>query len=220
MVRVAVFGGSKGCSRAMVVQGLDQHQFKLLVRNPDTIDYTQDQKSKLTIVKGDALDPIAVKETISGTDVIIFSIGSAFDFKRFGMENATVCHDTMAIILKVLADLDETERPKRIVVVSSTGLESMQDVPYLLRPFYSLLHVPHKDKKNLERLLQAENTHVPEWIIVRASLLTDGQLTGKYRAAESDVSGYTISRQDVGHFLLFQCIEPTTWVNKKVVVTY
>lgn len=219
MVRVSVLGGSKGCSRAMVIQGLDQHQFKLLVRNPDTMDYTQEQKSKLTTIQGDALDPIAVKETISNTDVIIFSIGSAFNFKNLSMVNPGLCHDTMTVVLKVLDELDETERPKRIVVISTTGLENMKEVPYLLRPLYHMLHAPHKDKKELERLVQTENKHVPDWIIVRPSLLTDGKLVGKYKA-EVGISGYTISRQDVGHFLLNQCIEPITWVNKKVVVTY
>lgn len=219
MVRVSVLGGSKGCSRAMVLQGIDQHQFKLLIRNPDTMDYTQDQKSKLTIIKGDALDSAAVKEALINTDVLIFSIGSAFNFKNLSMVNPGLCRDTITVVLKVMDELAETERPKRIVVLSTTGLDNMSEVPYLLRPLYRLLHAPHQDKKNLEALLQAENTSVQDWIIVRPTLLTDGALKAKYKA-KVGISGYTISRQDVGHFLLNQCIEPDTWSKKKVVVTY
>ncbi|KAG2199983.1 hypothetical protein INT47_000333 [Mucor saturninus] len=219
MVRVSVLGGSKGCSRAMVLQGIEQHQFKLLVRNPDTMDYTQEQKAKLNIVKGDALDPIAVKEAIINTDVLIFSIGSAFNFKNLSMVNPGLCHDAMKVVLDVVDELDETERPQRIVVISTTGLDDMSEVPYLFRPLYRLLHAPHQDKKALEALVQNENKHVADWIIVRPSLLTDGKLVGKYKA-DVGISGYTVSREDVGHFLLHQCIEPTTWIQKKVVVTY
>lgn len=219
MVRVSVLGGSKGCSRAMVVQGIDQHQFKLLIRNPDAMDYTQEQKEKITIIKGDALDPVAVKQVISNTDVLIFSIGSPFDFKTLKMTIPGLCHDAMSIVLKVLDELDESERPKRMVVVSSTGLDKMKEVPYLLRPVYLMLHAPHKDKEELEKLVQFENKHVPDWIIVRPSLLTDGELFGKYNSGVG-ISGYTISRSDVGHFLLNECIVPVTWINKKVVVTY
>ncbi|KAK4515463.1 cysteine protease [Mucor velutinosus] len=222
MVKIAVFGGSKGCSRAMVCQGLEkgEHQFKLLIRNPDNADYTEDQKSKLTIVKGDALDAEAVKQTLQGTGVIVYSIGSAFDFKKMDMVNPGLCHDTMSVLLKVLQDLPEDERPKRLVVVSTTGLDKMKEVPYLLQPLYHLvLHAPHQDKKEMEKLVVDENKSVPDWIIVRPSLLTDGALKGKYRA-DVGISGYTISREDVGHFLLNQCIVPTIWIQKKVVVTY
>ncbi|KAI8637574.1 hypothetical protein BD408DRAFT_424278 [Parasitella parasitica] len=222
MVKVAVFGGSKGCSRAMVVQGLEkgEHEFKLLLRNPDIADYTQDQKSKLTIIKGDALDAKTVKETVQNTDVIIYSIGSAFDFKKMDMVNPGLCHDTMALLLQVLQALPQNERPKRLVAVSTTGLDNMIEVPYLFYPLYRfVLHAPHQDKKELEKLVVAKNSSVPDWIIIRPSLLTDGNLRGKYKS-DVGISGYTISRQDVGHFLLNQCLVSTTWIHKKVVVTY
>jgi putative NADH-flavin reductase len=222
MVQVAVLGGSKGCSRAMVIQGLEkgQHQYRLLVRNPNNMDYIEDQKKKITIIQGDALDAKAVKETVQNTDVIIYSIGSAFDMKTRSMVSPGLCHATMAVLLQVLKNLPENERPKRLVVVSTTGLDNMKEVPYLFQPLYHfLLHAPHEDKKELERLVVDQDSPIRDWIIVRPSLLTDGKLVGKYRA-DVGISGYTVSRQDVGHFLLDQCIEPTTWINKKVVVTY
>lgn len=223
-LRVAVLGASKGCARFMVIQGLEQehpHQYKLLIRNPANLEYTEDQKSKLTIIKGDALDAAAVKETIANTDVIVYSIGSAFDMKTRSMVSPGLCHDTMTVLLKVMDDLPQDQRPKQLVVVSSTGLDGMKEVPYLFRPMYHfLLHEPHEDKKELEKLVTGqENKHLPNWIIVRPSLLTDGKRTGKYKV-DVGISGYTISREDIGHFLLHQCIESQKWVNKKVVVTY
>lgn len=220
MVKVAVLGGSRNCGREFVVQALEkgQHEFKLLLRNPDNAEYTEEQKSNFTIIQGDALDPKAVRETIEGTDVIVFSIGSALDLKKFSLVAPNVCTDAMKVLVDVLKEMDE--KPKRLVAVSSTGLDEVSEVPLLLRPFYHyVLHQPHMDKRGMEKLV-VESESVPDYIIVRPSLLTNGKVTGKYRTGEAHVSGYTISRSDVGHFILDQCIEPTTWINKNVILTY
>ncbi|CAO3653403.1 unnamed protein product [Mucor hiemalis] len=213
--------GSKGCARGMVVQGLQDstHEFKLLIRYPESLDYTEEQKSKLTIIQGDAAENLEkVKETIANTDVIVYSIGSGFNMGSRTMTHPGICKKTIAIVFKALEELPENERPKRLVVVSSAGVDGTSDVPFLLRPLYYYLHAPHVDKKDLETLVE-ENKLISDYIIVRPSILTDGKLTGKYRADEN-ISGYTISREDVGHFLLHQCLEPTTWIKKKVLVTY
>lgn len=224
MVRIAVLGGSKGCSQAMVVQGLESKphmQFKLLVRNPSKVDYTDEQKAKLTLIQGDALVHKDVEQTVRQTDIAVFSIGSAFDMKTRSMVTPDLCRDSMTVFLEVIDRLPEEDRPKRLVIVSTTGLDGMSEVPYLFRPMYRyLLHEPHMDKLELEKLVTGEkNKHIPNWIIVRPSLLTDGGLKGKYRANEG-ISGYTVSRKDVGHFLLHQCLEEDKWLRKKVVVTY
>lgn len=221
VIKVAVFGGSKHIGREMVVQGLEKggYEFKLLLRTPENAEYTEEQRSKISIVKGDALDHNAVKETVQGTDVIVFSIGSAFDFKKMTMVTPNICQNTMKVLLDVLKnDFEENERPKRLVVVSSTGLDDLSEVPYLFVPLYKyMLHDPHEDKRVLEKLV-IENDVVSNYILVRPTLLTDGKLTGKYKAKEG-ISGYTVSRADLGHFLLHQCLEPTTWIHKKVVVS-
>ncbi|ORE14035.1 hypothetical protein BCV71DRAFT_150285, partial [Rhizopus microsporus] len=154
-------------------------------------------------------------------DIVVFSIGSAFDMKTRSMVTPDLCRDTMTVFLEVVDRLPEEDRPKRLVVVSTTGLDGMSEVPYLFRPMYRfLLHEPHMDKLELEKLVTGEkNKHIHNWILVRPSLLTDGGLKGKYRAKEG-ISGYTISRKDVGHFLLHQCLEEDKWLRKKVVVTY
>lgn len=221
MVRVAVFGASRGCARGLVTQGLEdnKHEFKLLIRYPESLDYTEEQKSKLTIIQGDAAEnPEKVKETIANTDVIVYGIGSGFNMLSRTMTHPGLCKKTITILLKAVEELPENERPKRLVVVSSAGVEGSDDVPFVLKPLYYYLHAPHVDKKDLEDVVE-ENKLITDYIIVRPTLLTDGKVTGKYRA-EEHISGYTISREDVGHFLLHQCLEPTTWIKKKVLVTY
>ncbi|KAI8876778.1 hypothetical protein K501DRAFT_288729 [Backusella circina FSU 941] len=205
----------------MVVQGIEEqnHEFRLLIRKPESLDYTEEQKSKITVIPGDAFDPEAVKETIKGADIIVSSLGSAFDFKKMKLVDPGLCHRAMEVLLKVVDNLPQEERPKRIIVVSTTGLDGMNEVPYLFYPlYYWVLHDAHVDKRDLERLTTTENPHIKDWIIVRPTLLTDGKLTRKYKSGVG-ISGYTISRSDVGHFLLSQCIDKDEWLSKKVVVT-
>jgi putative NADH-flavin reductase len=205
----------------MVVQGIEEqnHEFRLLIRKPENLDYTEEQKSKITVIPGDAFDPQAVKETIQGADVIVSSLGSLVDFKTMKLTEPGLCHKAMEILLKVVDELPQDERPKRLVVVSTTGLDDMSEVPYLFYPLYRwVLHDAHVDKRDLERLTTTENPHIKDWVIVRPTLLTNGQLTRKYKTGVG-LSGYTVSRSDVGNFLLSQCIDKDEWLNKRVVIT-
>ncbi|KAI8376754.1 hypothetical protein EDC96DRAFT_571661 [Choanephora cucurbitarum] len=217
MVRIAVLGGSRGCARAMVVQGLDKYQFKLLVRNPDNIEYDEQQKSKLTLIKGDAMDPVAVRQLLEDIDVVVSSIGSTIDIKTGKMAIPNLCSKSMKVLLEVIGQM-EKNRPQRLVVVSSTGLDDSSDVPCLFRPMYKyLLHEPHEDKREMEKMVINQNV-IPDWILARPSFLKNGKVTGKYRAGEN-LCGYLVNREDVGHFLLNQCIEQDEFLQKKVVVT-
>ncbi|KAI8386825.1 hypothetical protein BD560DRAFT_382900 [Blakeslea trispora] len=216
MVRVAVLGGSRGCARAMVVQGLDRYQFKLLVRNPDNIEYTEQQKSKLTLIKGDAMDPASVRQLLEDTDVIVSSIGSTIDMSG-KMVIPDLCNKSMKVLLEELEKMG-SNRPQRLVVVSSTGLDDSGDVPCLMRPMYKyLLHEPHEDKRKMEKMVINQNI-IPNWILVRPTFLKNGKLTGKYKA-EENISGYFVNREDIGHFLVNQCIDQDRFLQKKVVVS-
>jgi len=118
----------------------------------------------------------------------------------------------------------------KFVVVSSTGLtrQSKAIMPMLLRPLYSwMLHIAHEDKRGLEAVIHhgigtpyeegetpgeailpagwQDSLPAAGWakhsVIIRASLLTDGEATGKYRAAVGDFKSWTVARKDVAHFI-------------------
>ncbi|CAO3597804.1 unnamed protein product [Absidia cylindrospora] len=230
-MRIAVLGGSKGCARQMVAQGLSKpgasDEFILLVRNPDNVEYDQEQKAKLIIIKGDAHDPTAVRQLVEGADIVVTSIGSGVT-ATFKMTIPNVCEKGIQVLLDVIGSIDDpARRPRRLVAVSTTGAMDGGEVPFLFRPLYHLaLAEPHKDKKALEEHITSTAPSLTpplDYVIVRPSLLTNGALTGHYRADTKRVVGYTISRSDVGHFLLEQCLDDETvkkWVNQYVVVTY
>ncbi|KAF8350381.1 hypothetical protein F5887DRAFT_1069405 [Amanita rubescens] len=97
--------------------------------------------------------------------------------------------------------------------------ESIDALEYnatVLRPVYSyLLDQPHKDKLGVERLAfhcLSKFGSFSNVLIVRPALLTDGECVadklehaGKkkpYRVGSEEISGYTVSRKDVAHFIV------------------
>ncbi|KAI8063460.1 hypothetical protein BC940DRAFT_307257 [Gongronella butleri] len=216
-MRVAVFGGSRGCAREMVVQGIESStapDFTLLVRNPDNIEYTAEQKAKVTLVKGNGDDKDAVRRAIEGADVVVSSIGGAM--KSGKMLDPDVCTRCTKVLLEVIDELPT--KPKRVVFVTSTGAVDKGEIPLLLRPVYSLFVAEaHVDKRAMEKVITSSCK--VDYIIVRPSMLTSGALTKKYRTASKRLVGYTVSRADVGHMMLTQCLEGDKWLNKYVIVT-
>lgn len=133
-------------------------------------------------------------------------------------------------LLNALATMPRTPTPPRIVALTSTGLsrESNATLPFAVRLLYRTLSSPHNDKLGAEKILahvlgepEPEEHILPEnWketeglpgkgdlkgvVIVRPALLTQGVCKEKYRIrSEGDFAvkgGYTISRQDVAHFI-------------------
>ncbi|CEH13150.1 FLAVIN REDUCTASE-RELATED [Ceraceosorus bombacis] len=137
-----------------------------------------------------------------------------------------ICADGTKNLLDVMRD--STAHTPALIVVSSNGIghESLERLPWILRVFYHhLLTYPHADKHEMEELLhRAYGLHSNDFnpsaksssersaalfdpsklLIVRPSLLTSGARTGKYRISEAGStldSAWTISREDVGHFI-------------------
>ncbi|ORX47448.1 hypothetical protein DM01DRAFT_1139833 [Hesseltinella vesiculosa] len=218
-MRVAVLGGSRGCARELVLNGLAAPvppSFTLLVRNPDTIEYTSEEKAKIKLVQGSAEDKMAVRQAVESADVVVFGIGSAMTM-TLQMADPGVCSRCTRTLIEVVSELGK--RPSRIVFITTTGAAVKDEIPLLLRPLYHLmLAKPFEDKLEMEQII-ASSCPV-DHVIVRPSLLTNGALTKTYRTASDCLVGYTISRADVGHFLFTQCLDQDTWLNKYVVITY
>ncbi|MCJ1249459.1 hypothetical protein MMC30_006683 [Trapelia coarctata] len=209
----------------------------------------------LTIIEGNVKDPAAVTETETvqrepghPVDIIISGVGGTPTFTpnplRPGLDDPTICQDATATLLSALRLLSSLARPL-LVVISSTGIsDAGRDFPLVMVPLYHwMLAVPHKDKKEMERMLVREMAHSgPEqpvirgYIAVRPSLLTDGPRLsvekirvgtedGNGAGAAAPAVGYTISRADVGGWIFDKVIceregEREQWVGKMVSITY
>lgn len=149
------------------------------------------------------------------------------------MRTNTICAIASNNILSALALLQPSRKPL-ILVFSTTGISSgPRDVPLAFYPLYKvLLANPHKDKTAMEKTLTDAMVDPAEaWIrgfvIVRASLLTNGPALGKSKlrvgSEKKPAVGYTVSREDVGQWVFENIIQDESrdrWAGEKVSLTY
>ena len=136
----------------------------------------------------------------------------------------------------VFSKPDYRHAPKPLLIaISTTGLTAKRDVPLAMMPLYHwMLATPHEDKKIMEKLIEEAKAEgsIGDFVIVRASLLTNGKREGLaktrvgWEGGEADgkgpAVGYTISREDVGGFIFDEVVNNQTpkFHGKKLTVTY
>jgi len=146
-----------------------------------------------------------------------------------------VCEAAAESIVTALGEAGGRKKPF-ITVISTTGVgEGPRDVPILYWPLYHvLLPIPHKDKRAMERIIVKGCGGEGEegksevvfggFTIVRPTLLTSGAECAKGvragREGEPAV-GYTISRNDVGKWILEEVVKERgeKWRGEKVSLT-
>lgn len=182
-------------------------------------------RDHLSVTEGMVTDIDAVSKTIlpggNGTpmaDIIISGIGGKMLFDnplKPTLDNPTICQDAIRTILaaaRQAAPPSESNKKPTLIVLSTTGISDKRDLPFAMMPLYHwMLKVPHEDKKVMETLIRdemataVEKRGIGEYIIVRPSLLTDGEGDGlgkvKVGVEEDPAVGYAIAREDVGRWV-------------------
>lgn len=222
---ITYLGASGGCGLASLKHSIAANMtVTALCRTPAKLTaHFPSSPSNLIIKPGNAhdIDAVAACLTVPGdatrlVDTIAFSIGGAFDFTRFTIDDDQVCRKGMATLLAALTKLRAggvTGRPL-ITAVSTTGVSNHgRDVPLLFVPMYHvMLKVPHVDKKIMEDTLVASSER---FVIVRPSLLQDGAkperkirvgVEDPVKGVESKEVGYAISREDVGRWMFDELV--------------
>ncbi|KAJ2774066.1 hypothetical protein IWQ56_000754 [Coemansia nantahalensis] len=215
-MRVTVLGASRNTGKAFVEQALEKGglEITILARTPERLTFTSAQLAKITVVKGDATAKADVARAIEGADMVVSSLGGAPSLT--GIADAGVEEVATLLVLEAIKET-RASSPPRLIMVSSTGVGTLRDVPLVMRPLYGLLlRTPHRHKAVAEAAIRASG--VP-FTLVRPALMTNGPLTRTYRAA-AGASGYTISRNDVAHFVLEQCVLGDAWVGEAPVIAY
>ena len=236
---VAFLGASTGVGYAALTATLAAgHNCIAMCRRPSklTDKLPQSEFPNLQVIEGNAHDGDAVRRLITAkngrlVDQIVFTIGGAFDFWRFTIDDPEVCRNGMSTLLAAIdrARNSGSLGKPHILVCSTTGISKFgRDVPLLMVPLYHiLLKVPHADKEIMESRLWDSGEN---FTIVRASLLTDGDSETPIRVGiedpktgrESSAIGYTISREDAGKWIANNVVlEPNSvYLNKIAMITY
>ncbi|KAF9169853.1 hypothetical protein BGX21_007998 [Mortierella sp. AD011] len=248
---IAFFGATGGCTNACLVHTLNAgFHATALARTPSKLTdmlHTQGISqstidTQLTIIKGDIADITAIKNVLfsnkDGNTIIASQIISGvggtpqmrWSMKRpVTIDNPEICATTMNNIMNALREIyteypSTTQHKPSISIISTTGISDVhEDVPF---GFQSLYHValadPHKDKKEMERLIAENMAEADEsmqlfrgFVAVRPSLLVGDQNIKKGKGWEKlkvgqedkPAVGYTVHRADVGQWIFEQVIK-------------
>jgi putative NADH-flavin reductase len=149
---------------------------------------------------------------VEGAEAILVTLGVKSPLAT------TLFSDSARVLLQVL---QETGSSPTLLVLTGFGAGdswNYNSLPMKLM-FSLLLKKVYADKSEQERLIAGGH---PRWEIVRPGRLTNGAMTGHYRALNELVEGMrvgAISRSDVAHFMVAQAEHPTH-LGKYVALTY
>ena len=194
--RILIIGATGGTGRQLVKQALERgYAVTALVRDPSRL---QIDHPKLTVARGDVLDPAAVDAAVRGQGAVLSALGH----KRFFYPTRILSEGTRNILGAI-----EAHGVPRLICETSLGIGDSAGrmglnytffvIPLIL-PFYFW------DKTRQERLIAGSGV---EWVIVRPGVLTNGEARGRYRHGRgvgSFLRTVRIARGDVASFMLDQ----------------
>lgn len=187
-MKIAVFGASGRTGLLLVFQALNQgHEVTAYTRNARKITITH---KNIKIIEGGLDDYQKIRETVSGQDVVICTLG--IDKNR----PSTVLSDATKLILRAM----EETGVKRFICMSSAGVLG-NDGGFWFGKIIMPLFLKHvfEDKK---RQIEAISASKADWVIIRPVGLTDSPKTGRYAINEGLPTSKSIPRSDVADFML------------------
>src|SRR5919108_5472270 len=201
-MRILVIGATRGTGQQVMQQALAAgHTVTALARDPARLDV---QHERLSVVRGDVLDPASLAPAMAGQDAVISSIGVT------SRGPTTLYSDGMRHIIQAM----HATGVKRLVAVSAWPLSSDDGdtlpARLLLKPLmWTLLRPVYTDMATMEDEIRNSGL---DWTIVQPPRLTDKPPTGRYRTARnrSVRGGYTISRADLADAIIKLLDDPTS----------
>jgi len=192
-MNILIVGASRGIGRQLLEQALAAgHAVTALARAPVKVAGPDE---RLRTVRGSVLDPATVAAAVTRQDAVCCVLGV-----KTPWEQPTLFSEGTARLLEAM----KKAGVRRLVCVTGIGAgDSRGHGGFLYERIITPLMTKgiYADKDRQEALIRASDT---DWTIVRPGFLTNGPLTGNYRAL-TDLTGVTagrVSRADVAHFVL------------------
>ncbi len=187
-MKIAVFGASGRTGLLLTFQALNMgHEVTAYARRADKITISH---RNIRIVQGELSDYEKIKETISGQDVIMCTLG--IDKNK----PSTILSDATRLMLQAMEECGV----KRFICMSSAGVQG-NDAGFwfgkIIMPLF-LKHVFEDKKRQIEVIRQSR----ADWVIIRPVGLTESPKTGRYQVNEGLPTSRSIPRADVADFML------------------
>ena len=190
-MKLSLFGSTGRVGKRLIEYALAEgHTVRALARTPAKIA----PRPNLEVLAGDVLDPQAVERAITGSDVVLSSLGGAGledpgEAQSQGMRNIVAAMEKLGV--------------QRLLGVAGSGIldsakgDLRHDQPSFLAMFkpVSLRHM---------EAWHAMRDSSLEWTMVVAPDLVDGARTGVYRTLDEQLpeKANQISVEDVADFML------------------
>lgn len=212
-MKIAIFGSTGDLGQECLNQALaDGHETSLLVRDAGKLSAEQRERSR--VVEGNALDPEAVQETLTGgVEVVLFAIG----VDSGSPEN--LCTDVTGHILSAMRQLDV----RRFIWCGGGATLVPDDVVTFGARFVrwygnTFMGLNNRDKDHQFELL--EKSRDVEWVGVRPLQMIKGPQLSEYRIGFHRFSGMSkIHFADCAHGMLSQLSEDT-WLHRAPIIQY
>jgi putative NADH-flavin reductase len=167
----------------------------------------------LTVVRGDALDEIAVAEVIAGADAVISALGPRGAKAPSPGLLAQAAFNTVSAMRQTGA--------RRLICVSAAGPFITHDpnMSWLVKQILPrILAKPFADVRAMEDVIRESDL---DWTLVRATRLVNGPGTGKYRVSPDYAPrrGGKIARADVAHFIA-AVLTGNSWLRSAPALAY
>jgi uncharacterized protein YbjT (DUF2867 family) len=211
-MNILVLGGTGPlgqCILKQLIQAKTKADFPIQINNITALVRSSDKLKPgdfpITIVEGNVLDADVLAKTLENQNIVIVSLGG-----RSGAD-ASICSQSQQLLNTWAENSQNVTALKRLIVVTSLGTNESYDECNLITKFFvcTVIRKPIADKKIQEDLLREgpfSNSDTMDYVIVRPGGLGNDDVTNKYKAAPSGISGGMISRGDVAHFIVNQVV--------------
>lgn len=203
-LKLVVFGSTGATGRLLVAQALEQgHHVTALARHPEALGITNAQ---LTVAAFDVLNSDGdLDSVIAGADAVLSALGNR-ERRPTTVYSAGV---------SVIATAMESTRVRRLVCISSDGIDVPPSLPWAQQVVMSqiiqrIYKHQYADMVRMESFLKTTSL---DWTVVRAPRLIDGLPTGYARVSldEPILDGGSLRRADLAQFMIDAVIRPETF---------
>ncbi len=190
-LRLAILGATGGIGGRLLAWAVDAgHPVQVLARTAGAVP----RRRGITVTEGDASDPAAVADTVSGADAVLSALGPR-GAKTPGNQLETAAANVSAAMAKT--------GTRRLIVVSAAGAFIREDpeagrLVKMIIP--AILAEPFADVRAMEQVIRGSDL---DWTLVRPTRLVNDPGRGEYRVRDRyPAPGLTkIARADVAQFI-------------------
>jgi uncharacterized protein YbjT (DUF2867 family) len=197
-MKIAILGATGRTGNELVKQCLEKdYSLNILTRALPPKGVPID--ARITIVQGSSLEKDKLVELFGGCKVVIVTLGGSKD----------VCSKSQPLI----NDAARSAGVERIIVITSLGCgESYNDASFVTKAVVYLISKVIADKNVQEKTLSESGL---DYTIVRPGGLNNQPTSGVYRFSEKGISGGSVSRGDVAHFIVNKILPSPKEFSKK-----